>query len=121
MRARRVGLEILYPLRCRIGSTAPSVAGLRNLLECHAVASGPVSASPSPTQQATMRLGLSNTAPNEWLSEYPNSPPSWIDPGVSGEAWLGIPPGNENCVKSFFRPASSRLIFGYTSLYVPSK
>ena len=27
----------------------PSVAGSRNLLECHAVASGPVSASPSPT------------------------------------------------------------------------
>ena len=31
--------------------------------------SGPVSASPSPTTQATMSAGLSNTAPNAWLSE----------------------------------------------------
>ncbi len=46
-----------------MGSTAPSVAGLRNLLECQLVASGPVSASPSPTTQATIRLGLSNAAP----------------------------------------------------------
>src|SRR5205814_6659145 len=121
MRERMVGLAILYPLRFRIGSTAPSVSGLRNLLECHAVASGPVSASPSPTTQATTRSGLSNTAPNAWLSEYPNSPPSWIEPGHSGEAWLGIPPGNENWVNSFFGPASSRVMFGYTSLYVPSR
>src|SRR5271169_2161028 len=112
MRARTVGLLILKPLRWRIGSTAPSVIGLRNLLECQAVASGPVSASPSPTTQATTRSGLSNTAPNAWLSEYPNSPPSWIDPGHSGEAWLGIPPGNENCVKSFLSPASSPLMLG---------
>src|SRR5271157_569917 len=112
MRARTVGLEILYPLRCRIGSTAPSLAGLRNLLECHAVASGPVSASPSPTTQATMRLGLSNTAPNEWLSEYPNSPPSWIEPGHSADTWLGIPPGKENWRKSFRSPASSWLMLG---------
>src|ERR1019366_1867447 len=121
MRASRVGLEILYPLRCRIGSTAPSVIGSRNLLECHAVANGPVSASPSPTTHATTRFGLSNTAPKEWLSEYPSSPPSWIDPGHSGDAWLGIPPGNENCKKSFRSPASSWLILGYISLYVPSR
>src|ERR1039458_7033240 len=86
-----------------MGRTAPSVAGSRNLLECHAVARGPVSASPSPTTQATTRLGLSNTAPKEWLSEQPSSPPSWIEPGHSGEAWLGMPPGNENWRKSFRR------------------
>src|SRR5580700_7581857 len=112
MRARTVGLAILYPLRCRIGSTAPSLAGLRNLLECQAVASGPVSASPSPTTQATIKSGLSNTAPNEWLSEYPSSPPSCIDPGHSGDTWLGMPPGNENCLNSFRSPASSWEMFG---------
>ena len=63
-RASTVGLEILYPFRCRMGSTAPSRTGLRNLFECHDVASGPVSASPSPTTQATRRSGLSNAAPN---------------------------------------------------------
>ena len=52
-----------------MGSTAPSVAASRNLFECQAVASGPVSASPSPTTQATINSGLSNTAPNAWLSE----------------------------------------------------
>ncbi len=32
-------------------------------LDCHEVAKGPVSASPSPMMQATMRSGLSNAAP----------------------------------------------------------
>src|ERR1700722_19035758 len=50
---------------------APSVIGSRNLLDCHAVAKGPVSASPSPT----MSPGLSNAAPKAWLSKYPSSPP----------------------------------------------
>ena len=51
------------------GSTAPSRRGSRNLFECHPVAAGPVSASPSPTTQATTRSGLSKAAPNAWLSE----------------------------------------------------
>ena len=63
MRAKIVGLAILYPFRCKIGKTAPSVTGLRNLLLCHAAANGPVSASPSPTTQAAIKSGLSNTAP----------------------------------------------------------
>src|SRR6202453_2226966 len=112
MRASTVGLLILKPLRCRIGSTAPSLIGLSSLLDCHAVARGPVSASPSPTTQATIRSGLSNAAQNAWVSEYPSSPPSLIDPGVVGATWLEIPPGNENCLKSFFSPASSWLTSG---------
>ena len=56
----------LVAVRCRIGSTAPSRRGLRNLLPCHPVASGPVSASPSPTTHATTRSGLSNAAPCAW-------------------------------------------------------
>ncbi len=63
IRARTVGLAILYPFRCRIGSTAPSHTGLRNLLECQLVARAPVSASPSPTTHATTRSGLSKAAP----------------------------------------------------------
>src|SRR3954453_9410136 len=49
-----------------MGSTAPSRAGLRNLLPCHPVASAPVSASPSPTTQATIRSGVANAAPKAW-------------------------------------------------------
>jgi len=45
------------------GSTAPSRTGLRNLFECHAVANGPVSDSPSPTITVTIRSGLSNAVP----------------------------------------------------------
>ena len=41
----------------------PVRTGLRNLLECQLAASGPVSASPSPTTQATIRSGLSKAAP----------------------------------------------------------
>src|SRR5229473_2623278 len=52
-----------------MGKTAPSWAGLRNLLECQLVASGPVSASPSPTTQATIRSGLSKAAPKGELRE----------------------------------------------------
>src|SRR5258708_21188762 len=46
MRPSTVGLAILYPFKCRIGSTAPSRAGFRNLFECQLAANGPVSASP---------------------------------------------------------------------------
>ena len=63
MRASTAGLAILNPLRWSTGSTTPSVTGLRNLLECQLVASGPVSASPSPTTAKTNRPGLSNAAP----------------------------------------------------------
>ena len=52
-----------------MGSTAPSVMGLTNLLPCHEVASGPVSASPSPTTQAAISSGLSATAPKAWAKE----------------------------------------------------
>jgi hypothetical protein len=65
-----------YPFRCRIGSTAPSRAGLRKLTLFQDPASGPVSASPSPTTAATTRSGLSKAAPNAWASTYPSSPPS---------------------------------------------
>ena len=44
------------------------VRGLRNLFECQLAASGPVSASPSPTTQATSRSGLSNAAPKACAS-----------------------------------------------------
>ena len=45
----------------------------------------------------------------------------WMLPGVSGATWLGIPPGKLNCLKSRCIPSSSWLMFGYTSLYVPSR
>jgi hypothetical protein len=63
IRASSVGLAILYWFSARIGTTAPSRAGLMNLLPCQLVASSPVSASPSPITQKTVRSGLSSTAP----------------------------------------------------------
>ncbi|SKV63654.1 Uncharacterised protein [Mycobacteroides abscessus subsp. abscessus] len=90
-----------------MGSTAPSVAGLTNLLECQLAARGPVSASPSPITHATTRSGLSKAAPYACASAYPSSPPSWIEPGVSGAVWLGMPPGKENCLNSFRSPSRS--------------
>ncbi len=44
--------------------------------------------------------------------EYPSSPPSWMEPGVSGATWLGMPPGKENCLKSFCIPSRSWLMLG---------
>src|SRR5207302_9718233 len=111
-RAGIVGLAIFHPLRARIGSTAPSPAGFRNLLACQLVASGPVSDSPSPTTQATIRSGLSKAAPKACASEYPSSPPSLIEPGVSVAAWLGIPPGNENCLNNRRNPSASWVTLG---------
>ena len=63
MRANTVGLAILYPFKCNIGSTTPSVSGFKNLFDCHEVASVAVSASPSPTIHAVIKVGLSNTEP----------------------------------------------------------
>ena len=68
IRASTVGFAIFQPFRCRIGRTAPSRRGLRNLFECQLAASGPVSASPSPTTQATTRSGLSKAAPKACTS-----------------------------------------------------
>jgi hypothetical protein len=42
MRASTVGLATLYPFRPKIGSTAPSVTGLRDLLECQLAANSAV-------------------------------------------------------------------------------
>lgn len=58
-----VGFEILNPLICKIGKTAPSLIGLINLLLNQLAASGPVSASPSPISTAAMTAGLSKIAP----------------------------------------------------------
>jgi hypothetical protein len=42
-------------------------------------------------------------------------------PGVSAATWLGMPPGKENCRKSRRRPSASRVMWGYTSVYEPSR
>ena len=65
-------------------------------------------------------VGIVERAPKAWLIEYPSSPPSWIDPGVSGATWLGTPPGNENCRNSASIPVASRVTDGYVSVYEPS-
>jgi len=42
---------------------------IKKFIGLPAVANGPVSASPSPTMQATISPGLSNAAPKAWLSD----------------------------------------------------
>ena len=44
-----------------------------------------------------------------------------MEPGVSGATWLGMPPGKENWRNSRCIPAASWLMFGYSSVYVPSR
>src|SRR5258708_26721573 len=56
-----VGFAILYPFKCRMGITAPSRTGFRNLFECQLAASGPVSASPSPTTQRSEEHTLNSS------------------------------------------------------------
>jgi hypothetical protein len=84
MRASTVGLAILNPLRCRIGRTAPSRAGFKNLSECQLVG-----------QRTSFSLAVADDAGDDQMrlvegraisveQEYPSSPPSWIEPGVSG-------------------------------------
>ena len=89
------------------GSTAPSVAGLRNFVECHAVAVGPVSNSPSPTMHATMRSGLSTrhrtTSPRR--SRVPR--PRGSRPGATGSI-VGKPPGHEKVRTKRASPSRSR-------------
>ena len=57
----RVGDLVAVEVQDRLASI-PSVRGLMSLLDCQPVASGPVSASPSPTMAGTNRLGLFITA-----------------------------------------------------------
>src|SRR5215212_439683 len=104
-----------------MGKTAPSRMGLRNLLECQAVAVGPVSDSPSPTITTASSSGLSNAAPKAWETAYPSSPPSWIEPGVSGVQWLPMPPGAENSLKNERKPSASSDLLGKISEYVASR
>lgn len=70
-----VGLAILYPFRCRIGRTAPSVAGLINRIPGQLAARGPVSASPSPMMHGTIRSGWSKAAQKACDSACPGTPP----------------------------------------------
>ena len=106
IRARMVGLAILYPLRCRIGRTAPSVAGSRNLLLCHEVASAPVSAShhrplrPPPDQGCRTLRRTRGTARSRVRR------PRESTRGLRATC-EGIPPGNENCLNSACIPIST--------------
>ena len=52
------GVGDLVAVQVQDRQTAPSPTGSRNLFECHAAASGPVSASPSPITQARPRVGI---------------------------------------------------------------
>lgn len=76
LRDQIVGFEIFPPFTCKIGNTAPSLAGLINEFINQPAERGPVSDSPSPITVAAITSGLSKTAPAACDNEYPNSPPS---------------------------------------------
>ncbi|MEN3268952.1 MAG: hypothetical protein V7646_5846 [Pseudonocardia sp.] len=79
--ASTVGPAILWPFRCRIGSTASSRRGSTNLVECQLVASRPVSASPSSTMQhVPTRRGTppgTSTRPDQFCGVSVHSMPAW--------------------------------------------
>ena len=88
-----------------MGSTAPSVMGLKNLLECQAAARG-----------AGLRLAVAHHAGGDEVGVVHDRPegvgqgvaqlaPSLMEPGVLGGRWLGMPPGKENCRNSRFMPS----------------
>ena len=95
-----------------MGSTAPSRAGLRKRTPFHDPSSGPVSASPSPTTQATSEVRVVERGTEGVDQRVPSSPPSWIDPGVGTLTWLGMPPGVENWRTSRVSPIDVRETWG---------
>jgi hypothetical protein len=64
---RRVGDLVAVEVQDRQDDAVPH--RVEKLLECQEVASAPVSASPSPTTQATIRSGLSKAAPKACETE----------------------------------------------------
>ena len=107
IREKIVGFEILNPFKSKIGKTAPSFLGFKNLIECHAVIEGPVSTSPSPITVNAIWFGLSKTAPVACDNEYPSSPPSCNEPGVCAVMCDPIPPGNEKRLNKRDIPSTS--------------
>ena len=58
------------------------------------------------------QLGIVERRPEGVAQRIPQFAAFVNRPGVVGATWLEIPPGNENCLNSFFSPASSWLTFG---------
>src|SRR3982074_869301 len=98
-----------------MGSTAPSRTGFRNLFECHEVASGPVSASPSPTTTATIRSGLSNAAPNPCERLYPPPPPFMTAPRSLRRARAPEPTRKRELLEELLHP---RLILALIRIHL---
>ena len=104
-----VGFAIFQPFRCRIGRTAPSRRGLRNLFS----ASSPRAVRSPPRRRRRRRRRRRSRIVEgcpEGVHERSSRArrPRGSSPGVSGAAWLGIPPGNENWRKSSRSPSSPR-------------
>ena len=104
---RRVGDLVLVEVR---GSAAPRrrAPGRGTCRSASSSASGPVSASPSPTTQNDRR-GRGCRAPRRTRAAASSRArrPRGTSPGVSGAQWLGTPPGKENWRKNAAIPRSS--------------
>jgi hypothetical protein len=99
-------------LRCRIGRTTPSVTGFRNLLECQLVASGPVSASPSPDDAGDDQAGIVEGGPIRVREGVAELAALVHRAGGLRRHVAGNAAGKENWVKRRFMPSSSSEMFG---------
>ena len=94
---------------------------LRNLFECQAVASGPVSASPSPMTHAAMSSGVVEHRAERvaqrvaQLAAFVNASGRFGRDVARNAAW------KRELAEQRCSPASSCVTDGYTSLYVPSR
>jgi hypothetical protein len=115
------GIADLVAIQVQIGSTAPSVTGSRNLLDCQEVAKGPVSASPSPITQATISPGIVKGGAKgvaQGITQFA----AFVNRSGSRRRHMARnAAGKENCLNSSLSPASSWVTLGYTSLHVPSR
>ena len=101
IRASSVGLAILYSLRCRTGSTAPSCAGSRNLraVPARGQRTGFGFAVADDAERHAGRGGRARRRTRAAASSRARHPRG-TSPGVSGAQWLGTPPGNEKWRKA---------------------
>ena len=86
---RTVGPPIFASLRCKIGSTAPSRTGFRNEMpfqDLRAAGLGFVTHNGDCQQ-----VGIVKHRSKCVHQHIAQLAPSWIDPGVVTETWLGIP------------------------------
>ena len=114
IRPKTVGLAILYPLRCSIGSTARPVTGLRNLFECQLRRQRPRLRPPDIPHHTTdhdqIRIIEGRTI--AVVHAIPQLPALMDRPRRLRRYVDSESPRKEKCLNNFFMPASVLGMFG---------